>query len=221
MPDIAGACRKGAKGTEAKMEPEMKVETAARRASLQGSPTRLERHYPPVTDVAAMKIHIRHETEADIVEIADVTRRAFEAHRYSSGTEAYIIEALRRADMLFLSLVAESNERIIGHIAFSPVTISDASPGWYGLGPLSVLPEFQRTGIGTRLVLAGLDILRGRRARGCALLGEPEFYERFGFSNDPDLVLEGVPPEYFQVVSFDPAARPRGTVTFHPAFSAK
>jgi putative acetyltransferase len=107
----------------------------------------------------------------------------------------------------------------VGHIAFSPVALSDGTTDWYGLGPVSVLPEHQRHGIGKALIEAGLKRLRAMGARGCCLVGHPGYYRKFGFENAPALVLESVPPEVFFALSFDGKV-PRGTVTFHDAFMA-
>jgi putative acetyltransferase len=108
---------------------------------------------------------------------------------------------------------------VLGHIAFSPVTISDGTPDWYGLGPLSVLPERQRRGIGKALVEEGLQRLRALNARGCCLVGHPDYYRKLGFRNVPGLAVEGVPPEFFLALPLD-GRIPQGTVTFHEAFKA-
>src|SRR4030042_2614542 len=131
------------------------------------------------------KIVIRGETEADVSAITEVTVAAFRTMEISNHTEQFIIEALRAAKALTISLVAEVDARVIGHIAFSPVTISDGTQNWYGLGPVSVLPEHQRQGIGKALIHEGLSILRGLNAQGCCLVGHPEYYKRFGFKNIP------------------------------------
>ena len=115
--------------------------------------------------------------------------------------------------------MAELDGRLIGHIAFSPLTLSDGTPGWYGLGPVSVLPEFQRQGVGQALIREGLARLRDLHARGCCLVGHPEYYPKFGFINVPGLGHEGVPPEVFFALSFD-GHTPHGTVAFHEAFKA-
>jgi len=162
---------------------------------------------------------IRSETPADIEEIAKVTLAAFESHHISQHTEQFIIAALRAAKALTLSIVADADGRIVGHIAFSPVTIADGSPNWYGLGPLSVLPELQRQGIGKALVHEGLSLLKGLGGEGCALVGDPNYYRRFGFRNIPDMVFEGIPQEFFVVLPFRERV-PRGVVTFHEAFLA-
>jgi putative acetyltransferase len=88
-----------------------------------------------------MDIVIRKEIESDIKAISEITKAAFETLAVSNQTEQFIINALRDANVLTISLVAVAGKRVVGHIAFSPVTISDGSPGWYGLGPISVLPE--------------------------------------------------------------------------------
>jgi putative acetyltransferase len=163
---------------------------------------------------------IRHERESDIDAIFAVTAAAFENHPISNHTEQYIVNALRDAKALSLSLVAEIDGKVVGHIAFSPVTISDGTGTWYGIGPVSVLPEFQRRGCGKALVNEGLALMKASGAQGCLLVGDPNYYERFGFRNLPELSLAGVPPENFLGLPFGENI-PHGAVTFHQAFSAK
>jgi putative acetyltransferase len=160
---------------------------------------------------------IRDETAADARVIGEVTEAAFRTLEISDHTEQHIIEALRRAGVLKVSLVAEFGDRVVGHIAFSPVTMSDGTPDWYGLGPVSVLPEHQRRGIGGAIILEGLSRLRGLGARGCCLVGHPGYYGRFGFRNPAGLSHEGVPPEAFFALSFD-GRIPLGTARFHECF---
>jgi putative acetyltransferase len=165
------------------------------------------------------KYSIRSETVADIDTITRVTVAAFKTLEVSNQTEHFIIEALRAAKALAVSLVAESDNRVVGHIAFSPVTISDGTRNWYGLGPVSVLPEYRWNGIGKALIQEGLSRLKDLNAQGCCLVGHPDYYRRFGFKNMPGLVLEGVPPEVFLALSFD-GYTPQGTVDFHEGFKA-
>ena len=165
------------------------------------------------------KVVIRCETDADIDAIRDVTVSAFKTLEISSHTEQFIIEALRAAKSLTVSLVAEVDGRVVGHIAFSPVTISDGNRNWYGLGPVSVLPKYQRQGIGKALIEEGLSRLKGLNAQGVCLVGHLDYYRKFGFKNAPGLVHEGVPQEVFFALSFD-GNIPQGTVTFHEAFKA-
>ncbi|MBP9603958.1 MAG: N-acetyltransferase [Chromatiaceae bacterium] len=165
------------------------------------------------------KVFIRSETSADIGAIAEVTVAAFKTLAISNQTEQFIIAALRTAKALTVSLVAEADGRIVGHIAFSPVTIADGSPNWYGLGPVSVGPEYQRRGIGSALIQEGISHLKDLGARGCCLVGHPEYYRRFGFQNIRGLVVEGVPEEVFFALPFDDHI-PRGMVEFHGGFKA-
>jgi putative acetyltransferase len=162
---------------------------------------------------------IRNETESDIEAIAEVTKTAFATCPYGEHTEQFIINALRSAGALTVSLVAQIGTDVVGHVAFSPVTISDGNSDWYGLGPVSVLPQHQRQGIGTALIREAFSLLKARGAKGCVLVGPPAYYQRFGFRNLPSLTLEGVPPEVFLALPFGDQT-PKGTVVFHSAFGA-
>lgn len=164
-------------------------------------------------------IVIRNETNDDARVITEVTIAAFRTLAISSHREQFVIEALRAADALAVSLVAELDGRVAGHIAFSPVTISDGSSAWFGLGPVSVFPELQRQGIGKALIREGLEKLQALGAKGCCLVGHPEYYRQFGFTNPQGLVIEGVPQEVFFALSFD-GSLPQGSVVFHEAFTA-
>lgn len=164
-------------------------------------------------------IVIRDETSADVSVITEVTVAAFKTLAISHHTEQFIIEALRAAKALTVSLVAEVDGRVVGHIAFSPVTISDGSANWYGLGPVSVLPSYQRQGIGKALIQEGLLSLKALKAQGCCLVGHPDYYRRLGFQPIPGLVHEGVPQEVFLALLLDGHA-PQGKVTFHDGFHA-
>lgn len=165
-----------------------------------------------------MTTTIRPESTSDHAAISAITEAAFRTLEISSHTEHFIVDALRAAGALTISLVAEQGGRVVGHIAFSPIAIADGTTGWYGLGPVSVLPELQRQGIGKALIKEGLALLRKLGAKGCCLVGHPEYYRQFGFANTADLSHEGVPPEVFFALSFDGSA-PRGMVTFHEAFA--
>ena len=164
-------------------------------------------------------VPIRDEQPADIPVITEVTLAAFETMEISTHTEQFIVEALRAAKALVISLVAEIDGRVVGHIAFSPVTMSDGTKGWYGLGPVSVHPDFQRQGIGKALINEGLSRLKNLGAKGCCLVGHPQYYRQFGFRNAEGLILEGVTTDVFFVLSFDGSV-PQGNVMFHEAFNA-
>jgi putative acetyltransferase len=167
-----------------------------------------------------MTFIIRHETSADIRAIEILTAAAFMDAEHSSHTEQFIVNALRRAGALSLSLVAEQDGMLIGHASLSPVTVSDGAPGWYGLAPVSVLPIHQNQGIGSRLIRQLLAELQESGGAGCVVLGAPNYYGRFGFRAQAALTLPGIPAEYFQVLPFGGGRLPQGTVAFHPAFDA-
>jgi putative acetyltransferase len=164
------------------------------------------------------ELTIRDETSADIDTIIAVTEAAFrDSGLPGERNEQYVFAPLRDAGALTISLVAEEAGRIVGHIAFSPAVISDGTTGWYTLGPVSVLPERQRRGIGSALIREGLDRLKATGARGSVLVGHPDYYPRFGFVHRDDLGYEGIPPEVVFALSFD-GHYPVGVVTDHPAF---
>ena len=162
---------------------------------------------------------IRKEADADVEAITEVTIAAFKTLPISNQTEQFIIKALRAAGVLTISLVAEVKGQIVGHIAFSPVKITDGTKDWYGLGPVSVLPECQKNGIGKSLVKEGLSLLKELAGQGCALVGDPNYYKRFGFKNYPELIHEGVPQEVFLALPFTEKV-PQGTFIFHEGFLA-
>ena len=165
-------------------------------------------------------MQIRLERPEDATTIRALTDAAFKGMPFSDQTESKVIDALRAAGVLTLSLVATERSQILGHVAFSPVRINGEAGDWYGLGPVSVWPDRQRTGIGQAVIRDGLQRLRSLGAGGCVLLGNPAYYGRFGFESDPDLFYNvGAPPGAFQRLTLD-GSRPSGEVTFHPAFDA-
>lgn len=172
-----------------------------------------------------MSVQIRPEAPSDADAITQLTTSAFLTAPHASQTEAFIVNALRRAGQLTVSLVAQAGDDLVGHVAISPVSVcsgassASSASGWYGLGPISVVPDRQGQGIGSRLMHAALAELRRQGAAGCVVLGDPGYYGRFGFAARPGLVLDGVPPEYFQALAFD-GGYPTGTVQYHDAFNA-
>ncbi|MDZ4266748.1 MAG: N-acetyltransferase [Mycobacterium sp.] len=166
---------------------------------------------------------IRDERESDVAAVRALTEAAFAEVPQSHQTEAAVIDALRAAGALTLSLVAVDDAgEVVGHVALSPVAIGGrADLGWYGGGPLSVRPDLQRRGIGTALVRAAFERLREIGARGCVVVGDPGYYRRFGFTGGaPSLVMPGVPPENLLVLTVAEET-PTGTVAFHDAFDAR
>ena len=161
---------------------------------------------------------IRPERERDAPEIRELTERAFRPMAFSDGTEPAVIDRLRERGELALSLVAESQRSVVGHVAFSAATVGESrETGWYALGPVAVDPSLQRTGIGTALIERGLDELRDREARGVVLVGDPAYYRRFGFVGDGRLRYRSLADELVQWLAFGPPP-PRGEVVFRDAF---
>jgi putative acetyltransferase len=162
-------------------------------------------------------VDIRRETLQDREAIGRVVWAAFVNHPHSRQTEHLLVEALREAQALAVSLVAEQQGEIIGHVAFSEVKINALACGWFGLGPVAVRPDCQRRGIGSGLVRAGLAELQHAGARGCVVLGSPAYYCRFGFAASEGLSLSGAPSEHFMALTFV-LPSPQGQVTYHSAF---
>jgi putative acetyltransferase len=166
----------------------------------------------------SMEVLIRSERPTDIDAIEQVTLAAFMGKFSNNPTEHLIVNGLRNAGALSLSLVAELNKKIVGHVAFSLVTINGENLNWYGLGPISVLPELQKQGVGSKLIKEGLSAIRALGAKGCVLEGSPMYYQRFGFRSYPGLIYEGSPAlEYFMALPFYEDV-PQGKVEYHQAF---
>lgn len=167
-------------------------------------------------------IALRPEEPGDIASITAVVAAAFE-----TTAEARLVEALREAGALTVSLVALAGDRIVGHVALSPVAVGGASGGnrWLGLAPLAVLPGWQRQGIGGELVRAALAMAAARQAALVFVLGRPTYYERLGFEEAAPLgwrCVYEVPSPAFRVHRLGEGRRqpPPGTVTYHAAFDA-
>ena len=160
---------------------------------------------------------IRPETPQDAEAVRRVNLEAFAGRPYSRQTEHLIVEALRAGGALAVSLVAELDGSVVGHIAFSPARIGGESEGWYLLGPVAVLPGVQGRGFGRALVETGLEALRARAAAGCVLVGDPAFYRRVGVAQAPGVTWPGVPAENLLCLRFA-GPPPAGEVSCHPAF---
>ena len=162
-------------------------------------------------------IKIRLERKSDQKSIREITELAFKGKPYADGDEQDLIEKLRKAGALALSLVALDNEELVGQVTFSLAKIDSATGPWYALGPVSVTPSRQREGIGSRLIEAGLSEIKHRGALGCILVGDPVFYSRFGFEVTPFCCPESEPEKYFMVKLFS-TVRPTGCFSFHSIF---
>jgi putative acetyltransferase len=166
-----------------------------------------------------MQILIRPERSEDHAAIYDITKRAFAPMPYADGDEQDLIDKLREAGALALSLVAEKDGVLVGQVTFSPAFAEDGSLGWYALGPVSVEPELKHQGIGSRLIRAGIARLSSKQAAGCVLVGNPAYYSRLGFRPFPELATEGQPAQYFQILPLR-VAEPTAVVGFHPIFTS-
>lgn len=165
-----------------------------------------------------MQFLIRPERTEDHPVIYDITKRAFAPMPYADGDEQDLINKLREAGALALSLVAEKDGVVVGQVTFSSAFAADGSSGWYALGPVSVEPELKHQGIGSQLIRAGIAWLQEQDAAGCVLVGNPAYYGRFGFRLFPELAPQGQPAQYFQILPLR-AAEPGTVVGFHPVFA--
>ena len=161
-------------------------------------------------------MRIRNEGIADI----DAIRRVNEA-AFGQPAEARLVDALREQATPFLSLVAEDEAAIVGHICFTPVTVGETMI--LGLAPMAVLPARQNEGIGTKLVAAGLEACRRAGFSAVVVLGHPRYYPRFGFAPAAQRGLRSeydVPDEVFLLLELVPggAAGLTGIARYHDAF---
>lgn len=165
-----------------------------------------------------MSVRIRPEQSGDERAIRALTDAAFRDMPHADGDEGALVERLRADGDLVLSLVAvNADQAIVGHIAFSPVSVEGVAGGWYQLAPVSVIPGGQNSGIGSLLIEAGLAELRQGGARGIALVGNPEYYRRFGFTREHGLTLDEAMDPFLQVLVLEGEV-PRGRLTLAPAF---
>lgn len=162
-------------------------------------------------------LNIRSEQEKDTKRTNQIIKAAFKNHPHSNQKEHLLVAELRDNNALSVSLIAEINGKIVGHIAFSAITINKEFNSWYGLAPVSVDPEYQSQGIGSVLIENGLNELKKMGAKGCVLVGEPGYYKRFGFDHQDTLLYKGVPEEYFLVQPFR-SEIPKGVVKYHKIF---
>ena len=161
---------------------------------------------------------IRSEDPGDIESIRSIHRAGF-----PTNAEAQLVDLLREASHLTVSLVAEVDREVVGHIAFSPASTSSDTAG-VGLAPVAVLPGFRCRGIGAKLVEAGLAACRSAGLGWVVVLGEPHYYSRFGFrpASDHNLVDEYGGGSAFQVLELRPGALPSGPgiVRYSPEFGS-
>jgi putative acetyltransferase len=167
-----------------------------------------------------MALKIRPEESDD----TDAIRRILEA-AFPTAAEAFLVARLRDEGHLLISLVAEVDGEVVGHIAFSPVRVDGASPGrGVGLAPVAVHPDHQRRGLGGRLIREGLATCKRTRHGFAVVLGEPAYYRRFGFdrADRRGLGNEYDVSEEFLVIELEAGAIPSsgGVVRYGPEFAA-
>jgi putative acetyltransferase len=167
---------------------------------------------------ATSDVIIRAETASDQSMIWQVNEAAF-----GSAEEADLVEALRTEGVVLLSVVAELDRQVVGHILFSRMSIETPTEviAAVALAPMAVLPRYQRQGIGGRLIRYGLDALRALGERIVIVVGHPAYYPRFGFSTEQARSLESpFPPDAFMALELSPGAldRIRGRVRYPQPF---
>lgn len=159
---------------------------------------------------------IRDAEAGEEAAIARLITAAFLGAPHAGGNEAAIVADLRAADGLVLSLVAEREGEILGHIAASAAQVGGRA-GWYCIAPVAVAPAVQGQGIGAALIGAALAYLRALDAKGAVLVGDPAYYRRFGFAARAGLTAGAIPVEYVQALNFGEEVA-AGEIGFQPAF---
>jgi putative acetyltransferase len=173
-------------------------------------------------ELSISEVTVRTELPADVEAIRNINIWAF-----GRPTEADLVDMLRRTCKGLISLVAVEDGHVVGHILFSPVTINGfCLTGGMGLGPMAVLPEKQRSGIGSRLVREGIERLKRAGCPFVVVLGHPQYYPRFGFVPASRFGLrsqwEGIPDEAFMITELTEGAlrSARGVIRFQREFDA-
>ena len=164
-----------------------------------------------------MNVIIRDETPNDEAAIREVNNQAFD-----QPLEARLVEMLREHDGVLLSLVAVVEERVVGHILFTPVTLTTdiAEVSGAGLGPMGVLPEFQRLGVGSKLIISGIERMRQQGVPFIVVLGHAGYYPLFGFERASEYGVRcqwEVPDEAFMIMPITDRPLP-GLVRYRPEF---
>lgn len=164
-------------------------------------------------------MQIRIETPNDIDSIHALLISTFDQNPESLHTEHQIVDSLRSRGKLALSLVAIENDDLIGFIGFSQATINDTEQGWYLLSPLAVRPDRQGLGIGSELIQSGIQWLRINDASGVCVVGDPLYFDRFGFREIPELKPQNPPSSFCFLARPLIVAPAYGTVSFDASFT--
>ena len=170
---------------------------------------------------AIVAIIIRPEVPEDHQKIRTINLSAFE-----TDVEANLIEALRRSGIPLISLVAEQNGELVGHILFSPVRMegSGSDVSIAGLAPMAIFPEYQKQGIGTLMIEEGVKRCHEAGYAAIVVLGHPQYYQKFGFIPSVRFGIRSeydVPDDVFMVRELDRGALDgcKGTVKYHEVFN--
>ena len=165
---------------------------------------------------------IREEQPSDIEKIWEVNAEAFETE-----AEANLVNALRDSGCTFISLVAETEAEVVGHILFTPVVLTghENKLKIMGLAPMAVLPRYQNKGIGSQLVHAGLEQCKSLGYDAVVVLGHPNYYPKFGFEPSVRYGIKSeyeVPDEVFMILELVPGAlnNNTGVIKYHEAFNS-
>ena len=167
-------------------------------------------------------MNIRKEKDSDKEKIWEVNAEAFETE-----AEANLVNALRDSGIYFISLVAEENEEIVGHILFTPVELigDDSGLKLMGLAPMAVLPKLQKKGIGSQLVKTGIENCSTQGYDAIVVLGHPEYYPKFGFVPSLEYGIKSeydAPDEAFMVLELKESSLKdkNGIIKYHAAFGS-
>jgi len=173
-------------------------------------------------------LHIRKENPSDHIPVIRLTEKAFETLEISDHNEGTLVDNLRKAPTFNaeLSLVAELDDQVIGHILFTPVWIENEQEKFESLilAPVSVLPEFQKMGIGGQLIRAGHQKALELGFHSVILLGHPDYYPHFGYKPASTWGIKSPIPlpsdDVFMAVELteDALTNVSGTVVFPPEF---
>ena len=167
-------------------------------------------------------MNIREEVASDIDKIWEVNSEAFETE-----TEANLVNALRNSGCTYLSLVAEIDNKVVGHILFTPVELSgnENKLKLMGLAPMAVFSQYQSKGISSQLVQAGLEHCQTLGYDAVVVLGHPNYYPKFGFSPSVKYGIKSeyeVPDEVFMILELTPGSlkNHEGVIKYHEAFNS-
>ncbi|MEN8170633.1 MAG: N-acetyltransferase [Pseudomonadota bacterium] len=167
-------------------------------------------------------MNVRKEQPSDIEKIWEVNSEAFETE-----VEANLVDALRSSGCAYISLVAETEHKVVGHILFTPVELSgyENKLKIMGLAPMAVLSQYQNQGIGSKLVKAGLEYCQSLGYDAVVVLGHPHYYPKFGFIPSVKYGIKSeyeVPDEVFMILELIPESlkNHRGVIKYREAFSS-